>query len=616
MGKGPAHYVDAAKGDDKNDGTESKPWKTVAHAIEQLKPGTTLYLRGGTYYENLTLSTIGTADKPIVIRSHPGEVAILDGGLREFFDQPATLWEPSLKGVEGEYRSTRAYPNLRHVLGSFGDSMIGLVTYYHARDLRAQGEFFELDEATKDFQPIYCGPGIWYDPATGYIHARLASTKVPGFDNYRGETDPRKLPLVMAPFRSVPLHLDDAQHVRLQDLIIRGSGYDAVKIDQSSDIEFDNVTIWCGTYGLRATGTYRLKFYRSALYGSLPPWLSRAECGLQSYPGRSERDIARLNTHALLVPEGNRESSVYAFPFNGDWEISYSEFTEGSDGVYLGGVSMKFHHNLVDNMQDDGLYLSQMYPRYERFMGKAKVEIYQNYLSRALTMLAFGGTETGTDTIYFYRNIIDLRGTVRNGRPSSKAPGPVAPYAGQIMGDHGSPPWPGMFTYHNTIISLGGGRGADFLFTTGATAERPRRAFNNIFVHGKGLSSFTLPDSLFVQSDGNLYWQPGLDAKTAAEFFRAYRASPAFANSKKAYPAGFDAGSLVADPKFLKAEISATAVNDYRLQPGSPAVDAGVPIPVEWPDPLRGQDKGRPDLGALPAGAEPFQVGRAAASKP
>ena len=616
MGKGPAHFVDAAKGDDKSEGTESKPWRTLAHAAGQLKPGETLYLRGGTYYENLTLSTIGTTDKPIVIRSHPGEVAILDGGLREFFEQPATSWEPYAKGHEGEYRSARAYPNLRHVLGSFGDSMIGLVTYYHARDLRAQGECFELDEATKDFKPIYCGPGIWYDPATGYIHARLAHTQVPGFDNYRGETDPRRLPLVIAPFRSVPFHLDGAQHVRFQDLIIRGSGYDSIKIDQSTDIEFDNVTVWCGTFGLRATGTQRLKFHRSALYGSIPPWLSRAECGLQSYPGRSERDIARLNTHALLVPEANPESSVYAFPFNDDWEFSYSDFTESSDGVYLGGVTMKFHHNLVDNMQDDGLYLSPMYARPERFMGKGRVDIFQNYLSRALTMLAFGGTETRTDTIYFHRNIIDLRAPIRNGRPSSKAPGPVPPYAGHVMGDHGSPPWPAMFTYHNTIVSREGGRAADFVLTAGSTAERSRRVFNNILVHGKGLSSFALPDAPFIQSDGNLYWQPGMDTKVAAEFFTTYRASPAFANSKKAYPPGFDAGSLVAAPKFIKTEFDAKAVNDYRLQPGSPAVDAGVAIPAEWPDPLRAQDKSRPDVGALPLGSEPFQAGRAAAPKP
>jgi hypothetical protein len=47
--KGPALYVDATKGRDDNDGSRSKPWKTLHHAVKQLKAGDTLYLRGGTY---------------------------------------------------------------------------------------------------------------------------------------------------------------------------------------------------------------------------------------------------------------------------------------------------------------------------------------------------------------------------------------------------------------------------------------------------------------------------------------------------------------------------------------------------------------------------------------
>ena len=34
------------------------------------------------------------------------------------------------------------------------------------------------------------------------------------------------------------------------------------------------------------------------------------------------------------------------------------------------------------------------------------------------------------------------------------------------------------------------------------------------------------------------------------------------------------------------------------------AIDAGVEIPAEWPDPLRKMDKGKPDIGALPLGAD------------
>ena len=45
--KGTTYFVDAARGDDKNDGSQAKPWKTIQHGVKRLKPGETLYLRGG-----------------------------------------------------------------------------------------------------------------------------------------------------------------------------------------------------------------------------------------------------------------------------------------------------------------------------------------------------------------------------------------------------------------------------------------------------------------------------------------------------------------------------------------------------------------------------------------
>src|SRR5687768_331308 len=66
---GERRFVDAARGDDAAAGSEPAPWKTLGHAWRQLAPGTTLYLRGGTYYERVSLTRSGTADAPIVIAS-------------------------------------------------------------------------------------------------------------------------------------------------------------------------------------------------------------------------------------------------------------------------------------------------------------------------------------------------------------------------------------------------------------------------------------------------------------------------------------------------------------------------------------------------------------------
>src|SRR5262249_39026602 len=138
-------YADAGKGDDGNDGSRDKPWKAVRHALTRLKPGDMLLLRGGTYYETLTVTLAGSADRPITLRSHPGELAVLDGGLREFHEQPEKAWEPVADGAKGEFRSAKAYPGLGGiVLGHFGDSMIPLHGYRHLIDLRSSNEYWNL----------------------------------------------------------------------------------------------------------------------------------------------------------------------------------------------------------------------------------------------------------------------------------------------------------------------------------------------------------------------------------------------------------------------------------------------------------------------------------------
>ena len=72
-------YVSTA-GDDANPGTKAKPWKTLQHAAEMAKPGTTVNIRGGDYCQTLAVNVSGDARGGfITFRSQPGEKAIIDG---------------------------------------------------------------------------------------------------------------------------------------------------------------------------------------------------------------------------------------------------------------------------------------------------------------------------------------------------------------------------------------------------------------------------------------------------------------------------------------------------------------------------------------------------------
>jgi Right handed beta helix region/Protein of unknown function (DUF1565) len=71
-------YV-AATGNDSNPGTQSAPWRTIQHAADTARAGSTVYVRGGVYEELVSLNASGNAsDGFITFRSFPGETAVLD----------------------------------------------------------------------------------------------------------------------------------------------------------------------------------------------------------------------------------------------------------------------------------------------------------------------------------------------------------------------------------------------------------------------------------------------------------------------------------------------------------------------------------------------------------
>ncbi len=143
--------VDAAKGDNNNPGTETASLRSVQIAIDKTTPGTTVVLRGDVYFERLVIAARGSTEQPISVRSWPGETVIIDGGWPEFSQTPQIAWQPVEGSASGEFRSTKKYPNVREAIGA----------------------------------------------------------------NYVDETDLRKLPLIVAPFRLVPLWIDGAAHVRV-----------------------------------------------------------------------------------------------------------------------------------------------------------------------------------------------------------------------------------------------------------------------------------------------------------------------------------------------------------------------------------------------------------------
>src|SRR4029077_14366710 len=86
---GSKFYVATTGSDTTGTGTLANPWRTINHGIAAanggagLKPGDTLYVRGGTYAEALNNMPLGSGtgwNAPVTIAAYPGETPIIEPG--------------------------------------------------------------------------------------------------------------------------------------------------------------------------------------------------------------------------------------------------------------------------------------------------------------------------------------------------------------------------------------------------------------------------------------------------------------------------------------------------------------------------------------------------------
>lgn len=616
-------FVDPRGGDDAGPGTAAAPWRTLRRALDAAAPGLTLVLRGGVYHGRHVLKARGTPDRPITVRSHPGELAILDGGFPEFLEAPQTAWEPVPDGAGGEFRSVRSYreavlggpgtadggdgdaEGTVHLMGHFAESMIPLHGYRFLSDLRSANEYFAALDGAKTEESrrvgIFCGPGLWFDAASGRIHARLAHTSQtclePG-GNYAGETDPRRVPLVVTGGPEAPLRLEEAAHVILQDLVVRGARGGAIEAIDCANLTLDGVTAYGGASALRVESTSGLRCVDCAFRGAAAPWTWR---GSLKYRSIEARIVSASAWQASARP-------------NRDFEFAWCEFTDCVDGVFVGGVDgVDIHHSLLDHVSDDGLFATAG-TAYDGTTAGGPLHVRESLLSRCLTTFAFGvghgrqkvigenGRSQLGDGIWIYRNVFDFRRPVFYQQPPA-GQREILTY-GRTCGDHGSPGWEPMTVYHNTILAAEAPwRNSYAAGWGGGMGKGTRRAlFNNVFFHVAGLPGEVFAEGeVDLRADGNLHWSAEAGAAGAGTFLKRHRASPAFARTGRAR------SDRYADPGF--AAVPREGDPDLTPRPESAAAAPGVPLPADWPDP-RGGGAGQPGHpGAIPPGTSAWPIG-------
>jgi hypothetical protein len=130
FGQRSSSFYVSTTGDDANPGTQASPWRTVQHAADTARAGSTVNVRGGIYEERVSINASGNAsDGYITFRSSPGQTAILDAGhlVPEGRSGILTIHNQSYVRIQG--LEIRNYRTAEHRLTPLGISVIGSGTH-------------------------------------------------------------------------------------------------------------------------------------------------------------------------------------------------------------------------------------------------------------------------------------------------------------------------------------------------------------------------------------------------------------------------------------------------------------------------------------------------------
>jgi Right handed beta helix region len=640
---------------DQNEGTAASPWP-LATGLEALDNGEdVLYLRGGTYVGRVLIQNLtGTAVRPKVICSYPGEHAVIDGTLEDFRDAPNDLWEAAAGTNSDEYISKNWYEhgNDAAARGSFLERVphTRLITHQFLQDLQSENERCErlpVGQTVDGPEPaadapnrrpwVYMGPGIFQDDQ-GFIHVRLSPThnNVAGFPDYDGETDPRKVPLAIWTSSQGTLRIVGCIAVHVCDITVR-HGDKSVVIDTCTGVRLDHVNVFAGNEGIRLSGSCAGTAITHCLVdGGLPPWHFRSD-------RKDEFKLASDTGGRAHAPGENTMKTLLAGnPQCQGTTVSFCELVNGHDN-FLFGKDVEFSGNWVKNMNDDAIVIDTE--------NSANHRIFGNVIEQCQTAISSGGASAAGAGTLVYRNLIDLRrpfaksrpqpaGTVTDdGTPSADPESDEgAVLATGNLYKSNRPDGP-LAIFQNTIVVKDRTIVSSFgFFRNYQEGDAERSTYNNIFVAvntvpGSDVPIGFLPDpNLPGETNGNLYYRAGQYIDGFLLRHRAYAGRPAgsfsslaelrgdapfgkspiFADSELMHPPGYEKDGLDTDPRFRDFHPTQTApagADDMRLACDSRALHAGVVLPES----LRTADGAppgeRPDIGFVPYGSPPLAVG-------
>ena len=605
---GATYYV-SPSGNDSASGSLAFPFKTINFAVSKLSAGDILYIREGRYFEEVKVSVSGSAGSPIQIKGYPGETAIIDAGYPEFQIPGNDDWE-LVNAARGEYRSKRPCASERtygyiNGIPGYENERVALVPYKDADEFRAATEQY-----INSSDPFYVGPGTFIESGRCYI--RLAKTQdLRNAEARYGQV----LAAENADPRSYSIHISQASYalevegayLAFADLTVMQAKRTVYLRSGAHHVTFDGVTVWNGDSAVEtnSSSVHDIVIKNSRILGDAPVWIFWSDMKNDPRPA----DYMRSTSIDL-------RGGTY------NWDISWNLIRgSGQDliGVNNDEQGIVIHHNRIENCGDDAFEL-------EGTSDIGRVEMYENYISNCLLAVAPGqDTANVTGPILFYRNIVSLlRDPPINRAQDINSWNGGGRFGFLYMFKHGEGSnyaTRNVHYYHNTLVMLNAYRGIN------PTPKYPDDSTfaNNliVMVNDRMVRDYKTGSGQVI--DGNLYWR--MNPNESAHLLVTYDTVGELFNA-----AGLEQHSLGAVPKrgtdpklasfalgIKNTSASRWAIDaaserknpvDFFLGAGSPAIGAGVSIPLRQSVGVLPDSRTSLDIGAIPSGASPAEYQR------
>lgn len=327
----------------------------LSSAINQAQAGQAIALRGGTYYQGaFTLPRSGSSGSPIVLRSYPGETAILDGS------DPATFtWTAQGNGI---YRTTINVPDPHLVL--------------------ANGQRLYPYQSLADLNPLkWSIPGFYASGTTLYV--RLA-----------GDANPAGVTLNVSRYNNA--FLVEQNNIAFVDLTFRYYGQSdyakALYLNNANDVLVRGSTFAINDTGIgikRASGRNVIEnntFYDADF----------------DFPWDAVKDGSNLETGGVIFydPVTGRGNIIRRNTFH-DYFDGFTLCPESDNGSSTNETDA--YENLIYRTGDDGLSADGTC---------SNVRIWNNTFHDVLVGISFAPIYEGP--IYALRNVIYRTGVGNN----------------------------------------------------------------------------------------------------------------------------------------------------------------------------------------------------------